>query len=327
MSESSQAPSSASPQASQAAPAAQPSQSAESVDSVEQVDSQDLEAQVAEENPDLSKAEVKKEANRIKKLKFKVDGKEFEEDLPFEIPDDEKSMEYMRKQIQMSKMGSKRAQEKAELEKEVLRFVDELRKNPRKALSDPAFGVDLKQLAAEIIQDEIANESKSPEQREKEKLENELKALKEEREKEKEELRNKELERLKEQEFERYDMLMSQALEKSDLPKSPYVVKKMADYMLLGLQAGIEVTPQDVLPLVREEIQGDLKDMFSIMPDEVVEAIVGKDTINRLRKKNLAKAKTQPPQPVKGAVKDTGKKAEKSDEPKSKQTFRDYFGV
>jgi hypothetical protein len=55
------------------------------------------------------------------------------------------------------------------------------------------------------------------------------------------------------------------------------IIKKMADYMLIAVQRGINVTPEDVLPIVRDEIQNDIKQMFSLMPEDVIEQLVGKD--------------------------------------------------
>lgn len=264
----------------------------------------------------------------LKSLKIKFNGQEYNEVLPFEIPDDQASRDYMSKQLQMSRLAQSKSQEYSTLEKEVQSFVEELRKNPRKALSDPAFGIDVKKLAAEIIEEEIANSEKSPEQLKTEKLEAELKAMKEAQEQDKEERKAREFERLQEQEFTRYEDLMVKALDGSKLPKSPYVVKKIADYMLLGLQAGHDVTPQDVLPLVEQEMHSDLKEMFAAMPEDVIEALVGKDVITRIRKKNIAKAKgaNTPPVPVNSAIKDVGKKAEPKTAEK-KQTFKNFFGT
>lgn len=303
------------------------SDSLESTQATEGLESAAAEGEAAEAQAAQSAA-AKKEAARIRKLKLKVDGQELEEELPFEIDDNPEAVEYMTRQLQMSKAAQKRMGEHAQLQKEVKYFLEELRKNPRKILADPSIGIDVKQLAAQIIEEEIANSQKSPEQLEKERLESELKALQEEREQEREELRQKEFERLQEIEYERYDNLMSKALETSDLPKSPYVVKKMADYMLLGLNEGIDVSPEDVLPLVREEIQNDLREMFAIMPDEVIEKIVGKDVFSRVRKKNVAKAKSAPT-PVKSAIKDTGSssKSAASGNSAEKKSFRDFFGV
>jgi hypothetical protein len=224
-------------------------------------------------------------------------------------------------------MGQSKAQEYSQLEKEVKSFIEELRKNPKKVLNDPTIGIDIKQLAASIIEEEIENSQKSPEQLEKEKLQAELKAMKDEQEKEKEERKTRDFERLQQQEFERYDMQMTQALDKHpDLPKSPYIVKKMADYMLMGLNQGIDVTAEDVIPLVKQELQDDLREMFAVMPEDVIEAIVGKDVISKLRKKSVAKGRAGV---VPGKVADTGApKADKDGkkEVKEKMDFKTFFG-
>lgn len=273
-------------------------------------------------------AEVKKEIARIKKLKLKVDGKEYDEDLPFDLPDDPKAREYMTRQLQLAKMGQNRAQQYSALEKDVVTFLNEMKSNPKKALSNPNFGLDLKKLAADIIEEEIANSQKSPEQIKSEKLEQELQRLKDERETERQSAEKREFERLQEQEYQRYDTLVNNALEKGDLPKSPYVVKKIADYMLTGLQNGIDVTPDEVLPLVKKEILDDMAQMIGAMPDEAIEQFVGKDILNRLRKKNLAKAKTQPPQPMKSSIKDVTKTSLKPEgKPVDKKNFKQFFGV
>lgn len=280
-------------------------------------------------DPNASKAEKIEAKKMLKSLKIKFNGKEYDEELPFEIPDDEKSVKYMQNKLQMDRLARMKSQESADQQKMINQFLTDLKKNPRKVLSDPSIGVDLKKIAAELIEEEIENSRKSPEQLEKEKLEAELKAIKEEREKEKEEFNTRELERLQQQELERYDMLITKAIETSDLPKSPYIVKKMADYMLMGLQKGVDVTPDDVLPLVREEMQNDLKEMFAVMPEDVIESIVGKDVINRLRKKNLQKAKaSQSMQAMSQAkVKDTGTTAPKEKAPTEKKDYKSFFGV
>jgi len=261
----------------------------------------------------------KKEAARRKKLKLKVDGREIEDEIDF---DDE---EGLTRKMQMAHVAQKRMAEYAQLQKEVREWVDQLRKDPRGVLSDPGLGIDLKQFAASIIQEDIDNSQKSPEQLEKEQAQKELRELKEAREKEKEEFEAREFQRLQEREFERIDTLMTQALETSDLPKSPYVIKKMADYMLLGLQNNIDVTPADVLPIVREEIVSDVQAMFGAMPEEVVEKILGKEMIGKLRKRSLAKAKAAPVAATK-AIPDAGKKEAKKEE-KPKMTIRQLWGI
>jgi hypothetical protein len=272
------------------------------------------------------KSEAKKqEAARIKKLKLKIDGQEYEESV--NLDDDD----YLTRNLQKAKAFDKHSQEHATLKKEVNSFLEQLRKNPRKVLSDPNIGVDVKQLAASIIEEEIANSKKSPEQLEKEALEQQLKDIQDERAREKEEYNAREFERLQSQEYERYDNQISKALETSDLPKSPYVIKKMAEYMLMGLQNGMDVSPNDVLPLVREEMTSDLKEMFRVMPDEVIEQIVGKDVFTRIRKKSVAKAKSGGAPVPSAAAKpvDSGNKGKDSGKkvPDKKLNYKQFFGV
>jgi len=278
-----------------------------------------------EAKPNLTKAEVK----QLKSLRLKVDGREFDEALPFDIPDTPEARDWMTKNLQFSKVSQKRMSEYAKLEGEAKDFIEQLRKDPASILKDPNLGIDLKKLAARVIEEEIENSQKSPEQLEKEKLQDELKKIKGDREKEKLQAQEKEREAATKQAYEQYDMEMTKALEASDLPKSPYVVKKMADYLYTALQAGVDLSAADVLPLVREEIQSDLQQMFQIMPEDVIEKIMGKDILNKLRKSNIAKAKglkAKPPVPVKSAVQDVGDKGKPVEEAK-KKTFSEFFGV
>lgn len=273
----------------------------------------------------LEEAPVEIPKKKIKQIKGKFNGKEFVEDLPFEI--DEEHAEYFQRQLQMARMGQHKAQELSSFEKEVGAFLQELKTNPRKALSNPNIGIDVKQLAAEILEEEIREAQKSPEQVEKEKLERRLKELEEEREREKQEMSQRELERLTEREFERYDNLMSSALESSDLPKSPYVVKKMTEYMIQAVENGIDVEPKDVIPLIRNEMLGDVQDLLRGMPAEMVEQLLGNDIITALRKQRVAAAK-KPPVPVKSAVRDVAKSSKKeSSEPTKKMSIKDFLGV
>lgn len=313
-----------------AAPAANSFPTPENQPALESQESSEAELDAAEEKavseaeekakkvPSKTEKEIEK---RIKKLKLKVDGKEIEEELDL---DDEEGLV---RHLQMSKMGQKRAQEKAQLEKELEGFFGELQRDPLSLLSKE-MGMDVNQLIQSYIDQQLEQAQKSPEQIEKEKLENELKALRTEREKEKETLKSKELERLQQQEYERYDMLMEKALTASSLPKSPYVVKKIADYMLIGLEAGHDVTPEDVIPLVEQELNTDLQELFQSLPEDRIEALLGEQVLNKLRKRRISKAKEAQAAVAKPAINDTGKSNEvKPKAEGEKKSFKQFFGV
>lgn len=276
-------------------------------------------------DPNASKAQKTQALKRLKSLKIKVDGQEFDEALPFEMDDTKENRDWMTRQLQMSKVAQKRMGEKTQLENEVRQFIDEARKNPRKLAE---LGVDLKKLSAEMIEEEIANSQKSPEQLAQEKLQKELSDLKKKYEDEQKSAQSREFERLQEQEYERYENLMTTTLQSSDLPKSPYVVKKMSQYMMMGLQEGYDVTPEDVLPLVREEILEDIRQMAQAMPIETIEKLFGGDILGKIRKKNIAKAKSAPTVGAK-KVNDVGATPAQKAAPATakKLNYRQFFGV
>lgn len=278
-------------------------------------------------------AVVKQEIKRLKSLKIKVDGHEYDEQLPFEIDDTPTSKDYMTKQLQMAKMGQNRANQAAELQKKVDAigsYLEQAKGNPKKLRAlIKELGGDEKEIAASIIEEEIANSQKSPEQLAHEKVQEELRALKEQRENEQKEWQKREFDRLQQQEFERYEVSMMKTLESSDVPKTPYTVKKMADYMLIGLQNGVELTPDDVLPLVRDDMHDDLKQMFAIMPEEAIEQLIGTDVLKKIRQKNIKKAKEagKPPVPVASSIKDVGAGKKDAGKPEPKKSYKSFFGV
>ncbi len=303
----------------------EPIESTEVIETPEEVEGSEAEneevaAAEAAKSPKDAKAAAKKSAEikkELKKLKIKFNGKE--EDLEFDPTDDD----YLTKQFQLARLGQTKAQEYSKLEKEVDQFINLLKTNPRAVLSDPTIGVDLKKFVNDYIEEELTNAQKSPEQIEKEKLESELKTLKEEQKKRDEEFKQKEFERMQELAYQTYDNQIAEALGKTNMPKNAYTIKKIADFMLLGLQNNMDVTPEDVIPLVQQEIQNDIKEMFGVMPDEVIEQMIGKDTISRLRKKSVAKAK-QVPTPL-SKIKDVGKPGKAEAAPEKKQSYRDFF--
>lgn len=266
------------------------------------------------------------EKKRVKSLMLKFNGKEYEEELPFEI--DEEHSEYMKKQLQLAKMSQTKAQEVANLEKEVVAFMQELKTNPRKALANPMIGIDIKQLAADILEEEIENSRKSPEQLEREKLQAELKALRDEREEEKRQAEQLQEQATLERLYDKYDTMISSALDSNpDLPTTPYIVDKMTKYMAIAVDEGYEPDMGIITDIVRGEINEDIQHLLRVLPVDKVEALIGKDVLNKLRTSRLASAK-KAPTPIKAAIKDVAtKKAPVSSAINKKVSIKDFFGV
>lgn len=269
---------------------------------------------------------TKQQKKMLKSLKIKFNGTEIEENLPFEIEDNPEAIQYMTKQLQLAKLSQHKSQEYAQLQSQLKDFVEQLRQNPRKILSDERLGIDLRKIASEILDEDITNAQKTPEQLEKERLETQLRELREEREREKEEAKNKEMERLTQQKYEYFNTQIDKAIESSNLPKSPYIVNKMVNYLSLGIRAGLNVEPSDVVNIIKEEMRSDLSQMFQVMPADVLNELLG-DNYDKVRKHRLSKTKKPDTTAVSNKkVADIGK----VDQPVKKEekiSFKDFFGV
>jgi hypothetical protein len=280
---------------------------------------------VTPEQAEATHAAVKSEAKRIRELKLKVHGQEYTEELPFEIEEDPEVVEYLTKQLQLSKAAQRAMQEKSTFEKQVGQFFQDMKSNTKAKLIE--LGIDPREFAASVIEEEIRKAEMSPEQLKQMELEQELNRLKEEAKNREEQFNQRELERVRAVEFEKIDTQMTQALDRSDLPRKPYVVRKMAEYMLIGANNGIDLSPEDVLPLVRQDLLGDLQEVIGSLPEDKAEEFIGKEVLNRFRKKNLAKAK-QPTTPasVKSSIKDIGNTKAKAAQPSDKVDYKKFFG-
>lgn len=279
-----------------------------------------VEAQI-QADPNLSNAEKKK---LIKQLEIKYNGKTEKVDLPFELP--EEAAEWMRTKLQKEKLATQKSQEYSALEKDIVSFFQALKENPRKALANPNYGVDLKKVAAEIIEEELANAAKSPEQLALEEKERKL-AEYEEREKQRE---AEYKEYMKQQQIEKaaneFDNAMAQALEQYKIPKGPYAVKRMAEYMHAEIKKGQKPDMDLIASKVEAEMSGDYKATLSKMSIEDKIKFLGEDLFEEARKYRLSKAKKAPASP-KSDVKDVAKQAEQKSEPVVRKNYKDFFGV
>lgn len=316
----------------------QSEQSSENTES-QDLDSQELAAEESEgsEQPrsdaeiEADKSLTKKEKaaeKRLNKLKIKFNGKEMDEDLPFDIPDTPEATEYMRKHIQMSKLSQHKAQEYASLEKQAIEFIQALKENPEAVLADPRVGIDVKKLATQIIEKEIANARKSPEQLELERTQAELKALREARELEAKQLKEREFQANVEKYYEQLETQMTQGLEQHKLPRNDIVVGMIVNYLEEATANNLKVSVSDVIPLVKEEMKNNFKALASSMSPEDLEDWVGKEVLSNYRKSNLKKVKeNQKVAALKSQVKDTGKTGKVEEKKAEPISYKDFFKI
>lgn len=280
--------------------------------------------EVEDTGEDIAAEEAKKAKEVAKKAyKLKVGGKDLDVD----------ESELIRR-AQMGYSADQKWQEAAQIRKQTEEFIALMQRDPAKALE--LMGYDVDKLAEDRIKYRIEEMQKSPEQIEREKMQRELEQMRSEREKEKVEAQEREKQRLQDQYAIEIENDISSALDNNEygFPKTPYVVKRIADMMILAVQEGMRtnnqrlknVSAKDVLPIVRDEIQQEQRELYAMAPDDVFEQLVGKDRLNKYRKAKLKKA--APKATSAADVKPTGtKELQKMQEekPKDKLKAKDFF--
>lgn len=261
--------------------------------------------------PAPNKAAVKEAA---RKLKLKFEGKEEELDE-----------EEVIKLAQLGKMGHKKSQEKADLEKQINDFVSRLQNDPFEVLSDPRLGVDVKAKIVNFLEKQVEEEKKSPEQRAQEQSARELQQLRDEKKQLEAQNAQERLARETEKAAIEIDSSIKGAIKESGLPESAYVIKRFADYMLAALDNKLDLGPKEIAPLVKREIEGEIREMFKASPDEMIEQFLGKDRLGGMKKKRMTDAQKQAVASVQ-AVKDTGQSSKPTAPVEQKKmSVKDFF--
>ncbi|MDO3651302.1 hypothetical protein, partial [Nocardia mangyaensis] len=249
--------------------------------------------------------EVTKES--IKRLLLKIDGEEIEEELPFEIP--KEAEDYMKKQIQLAKVAQKRMQEKATVEKNFHTFIEEFKKNPEFLMKE--YGMDPEEWAETLIERQIEELEKSPEQkaleakdRESAKKEQELAEMRRRLEEIENEKKQKEMEAQHQKDVEEARNEISSAITKQGiLPDNEFVRQQVASLWYQYASNGKNVTADDVVTQVYQQMSEQMQEIMGILPDEAIEKFLGKQTTERVKKKFITKKK-EPPKPISKQVSD-----------------------
>lgn len=282
-------------------------------------ESEVVETSEEEEQPKL---EAKPEPPKSSKKVFtpKVNGKQHKVEL--DLSNEEEIMKYLSQALG----AQEKFQEAAALRKNVDTLIHAMKTDLKGVLSHPDLGIDLKKFAEDILNQEIEELQKSPEQKELEKLRKELESRTAREKQLEEEKRTAEMSRLQEQAFKQFDDDLTEALSQSTLPKTPYVIKRAADLMIEATNLGYDVGVKDIMPILEKQVLSELQTMFEISPEETMEKIIGEKNLNRWRQKRLSQ-KSKPVQTA-SSIKSTGNTSSKKEETKeeAKKKFSDLFG-
>jgi hypothetical protein len=244
----------------------------------------------AEPTQEAAPVEVKPQPNK-KKFKVKVDGNEEEMELDL---NDEATLV---KHLQMSKAASKRMNEAAVTRKQAEQFIQALQNDPMKVLSNPQIMGDEKfqEIAEAFLAKKIQEQLLTPEERKRIEMEEKLRAYEESEKKTKAEVEAKQTQQLEEHYAQQYQKTIIDALQTSSLPKNPFTVRRMAELMSKNLQHGLDLEPQYLAQLVKEDYQKELISLIGSSDADQIIALFGEQVTNKIRKADLAKLKSNRP--------------------------------
>lgn len=259
---------------------------ASSEEGVQATTEEELEAEVEQAIEEgASEEEVK---NMIREFTLKVNGKEYKRQI------DLNDEEGLQKELQMALAGRQAMQRSAELEKAYKGDIERLKTDTASVLQE--LDIDPVSFAAQVIENHLAQNAKSPEEIEQEQKASEYQKMKEENERLKKEyedrVRQAEMSKV-EKEIET-DILGALEGDK-ELPANPEVIAMVADNMLWAMQNGWEdVTAQDVLPTVKQELQNKFRTIAgSLKSTSALKALLGDDILNNLREERVQQAQKQ----------------------------------
>ena len=252
----------------------------------------------------------------IETFKFKANGKDKEVTLDWNNKED------IIRRLQLAESAQPAMQKSAELEKTFSEALEELKKDPWSVLKEIGHNPD--ELAEAYIQNKIDEMKKSPEELERDSMEKELADLRSKMKEEEESKKEIEYQRLqKEAEVELETQIMGAIDATTTLPKSPYVVKRIADSMLFAMDNGYpNVTAEQVLPSVEKEIKREYQEMVKMVPTEALEDLIGKQASERMRKNRLDRHKKAPKSKIKAVTKEKSKA-----KPQKKMSVKDFLGT
>lgn len=185
-----------------------------------------------------------------------------------------------------SDIATRNARQQEKLVNEIAQLIQQ---NPWELLQ--RAGYNPRQLAEEYLTQAIEEEMLPENERELKRVRQEKEELERQY---KEELSRREQEQINLQVEQAQKEITSQiidALEGSNLPKNPDVVKRIANYMYLAEQKGISVNPKQVVPLVEEDLRNlNAQILRSLDPSNRINYI-GEDLLKQIRQDDLARLK------------------------------------
>lgn len=265
--------------------------------------------QSSEQAPaELSAEEAQALQEKIEEFELKVNGKTIKEKVNMNDKARLQKAFQMEKAAQEAMAKSASSQKQIQkMEEEMDQFLQILKNDPMKILSNPALGLKLEDMADKILASKIEEASKSPEQLELEKARAKLAEYEQKIKDEETARQTAERQKLEADAEAHIQSEIMEAIDSGSLPKSPYIINKMAQLASIAFDNGVDVSMKDLAPIVKKMYQRDMKEMMGGMKDDEIEELVSSDRIKAIRNSRIQAARGKIAQASK--IVDTGSKA------------------
>ena len=244
-----------------------------------EVSTQNVETQQAA-STEATPAEVKAQKE---KFQYVIDGEQVEEEVDFS------DKEALKKRFQLGHAAQKRMAEAKAAKAKAYEIVKAFEDDPANILE--RLGPKGLEAAEKFLMKKIQEQMKSPEEREYEMTKAELAKYKEQEKLAKEAEEKQKISAQEAKYAQEFQATIISALEKTGLPKTPDLVKRMAFIMSKNLELGLDLSPDELAQEVRKDQQELIKSLSKDASVEQLLEMLGPDIANKIRKYDLEKLK------------------------------------
>ncbi len=251
---------------------------------------------VSGDNTNVSSGQTDKQiAAEIKKFKVKIDGQESEVDEAELVSG-----------YQTRKASDKAFREGQAAKKQAEQFASLLKSDFLKVLESPELGLSEDQIIDQLEQymyKKYKFRDLPEDQQRLLKDSEELQRIRDEQNESKKRQDEEKAQALQAHYADQYSKQFVSALETSGLPKTERTIRSMVRHMTNALQNGIDVTPQEVVHLVREDYDSDYKSLYQSADPQTLIKLLGEDVVRKLVEANTSNLRS----PLQEAVRNTSK--------------------
>lgn len=229
----------------------------------------------------------------------------------------------MKRLAQLGLAANEKFQQASEKIKQAEAIVELLQTAPEKALEKLGFNV--RDLAEDYLRQQLQQEAMTDEERKMYDMEQKLAAYEQEKKhREDSDRQNKMVELQRHYEHELSEKIVK-AIDNYKLPRNEKTISRIAEKLYIALENGFEIDPLDIAPLVKQEIEDELKTFHSSMGVEDLLELLGEDGLKKIREYEVGRVKAKTPaNPLKTTAVPTAEKVDDG-KPTQRKSVRNFF--